>query len=319
MKRILALSLAMFLAFFCVGSPIFAANAVDDELSISSTSTAEERAEIISALRDVEIDKVAFGLTNVDFSQLSIGNKVNHYELTDDGFSFMFYSYPLFYNGEVVMFAYHTSDTWYEISTYEANAIKEFGLDTVAVIYDAFGCYLYDGNDFELISNSGYVIEGRGNLEDYLSLSTDDISRLSQFEMINSQQDIEITSLVNSQDLGYSIVDEMAIPQSINRGYYACTVEYLAQTTSTSCWAACIAMVVNYINDSDYTVQDIIDMYPNIPSPGYSGANMNQIASIIRDDFNCGHYTSSETLLSESMYVTNIQNGYPVVAGFIVT
>ena len=42
------------------------------------------------------------------------------------------------------------------------------GKKMISFIYDAIGCYIYDGSAFELVAKPEYKIEGRGHLSEFL-------------------------------------------------------------------------------------------------------------------------------------------------------
>lgn len=297
----------------------------------SLTATAAEKEAIIDALNFVSLDKSAFNLESVNFELLEIGQKIYRYEFTTNGFEYLHFSYPIIYNNDVILMATKYSSGKFQISSYEAEAINNSGMDAVSMIYDSEGFYLYDGNVFSLVSYSGETIDTRANLSEYINESN---SSQYSFKTLNTyvsslSNQITITDLTVKSNLGY--YDFYSNTYSLNdsgmENYYYCPVEFVSQNNMDICWAACVAMVTNYINYVDYifkdepiehvyTAEEVAIAYLGEENME-AGADMSEIASLLRTTYTPDwFYASTEDTLSDELIKENLILECPIVAGF---
>ncbi len=285
-------------------------------VSANNTSQSEypnqlERNAIIEVLNVVNIEKDAVGLQNVDFNDLYIGERIYRYVLTNDGLETTCYSYPILYDDTVVLMATSGNGDHFQITTYEADLLKSNPTDTdrIAFINDDTHLYFYDGVEMKCVDTYESV-ENRVSLQTY--------STESFCHEASARDILQMTYLGNSMLLGYE--DIPYIQASGMRGgydnYYSCTVDFVSQDTLTDCWAASVAMVTNYINGTSYTSQQVYDQ--SIQYIEGRGATMHEIAYILRYKYGCGSFSvfDTDSLLSDSAYVTNMVCYCPVVAGF---
>lgn len=260
----------------------------------------------------VNMDKAYVDLEDVDFADLEIGERINRYEYTDAGFQLLeCYSYPIIYDGEVVLIATAAYEgSQFEIGTFEADAIRERDLSSVAFVYDAAGFHLYDGTDFELVLTTDEPNDNRAFIADL----TDNAVSVASYSLQESGSELCTADLSVSQNLRYHNTNGGISTYSINiDGYYSCTVDYIAQTDETNCWAACIAMIVNYLNsDNSETCESVASAYPSITD----GASLTKMATIMKD-FGFSYSSSSITMTDEQI-VENIDAYYPIIGGFCV-
>lgn len=172
MKRVLTYVLAIMMLQVCFANTVLAdVPSLEDDIVASWDLTAEREA-ILEMLSFVEMDKEAIGLGYADFEMLEIGNKIYRYVLTDEGAEQTGYSYPIFYDDEIVMVATKDQGNQIQISTYEADVIREHELDSVALVYAADGMYLYDGMTWVLVNEYEDEIEDRVTLDDFFDSNT---------------------------------------------------------------------------------------------------------------------------------------------------
>lgn len=279
MKRVLTYVLAILMLQVCFANTVLAdVPSLEDDIVASWDLTAE-RESILEMLSFVEMDKEAIGLGDADFEMLEIGSKIYRYILTDEGAEQTGYSYPIFYDDKIVMVATKDQSNQIQISTYEADVIREHKLNSVALVYAADGMYLYDGMTWILASAYEDEIEDRVTLDDYLNNNFAD-------GILYQNKVISATDTSTRENLNYKASHDNTFARSSN-AFYTCPVGYLRQNGDYDCWAACTAMISNYINGTSYETDDISSEY------GYedkTGPDYIEIARILREDYDCGDY-----------------------------
>lgn len=323
MKKFLVI-LTLISMVFTATTSVYAleANIINDESMISPNSTATEKSAIIDILNFVALDKEAVGLENVDFSQLKIGNKLYRYEVTENGFEVTGYSYPIMYNGNVVLIATGAGER-FQITTFEAELIKESGLDHIALVYDSDGLYLYDGSRFELAHEYVEFMEDERE-------SVQNIMRNSVRSVAQLTDEIVVTNLNTSENL-YSEDAVLSVASASANGYYAATVDYVSQNGYNICWAACVAMLTNTLNGFDYSAEDIAIAYlgEDDMENGLDFADVREILqgdviytsimddAILDDCFCDNDYSYKTYTISDKKIQYCMQDYRPIIAGFI--
>ena len=329
-NRILCLMLCITMIVGCFGSLTASAVSIrdeaivtfppDDRLTVSISQN--EKNAIIDILQFVALDKGAVGLENADFHALRIGNKINRYVLVENAFQLTGYSYPIIYNNKVVLVATTSGDGQFQITTYEAEAIEKSLMGSVAFVYDAYGMYLYDGNKLELVNRGTERIEGRGILQfdansEAPSMRTATITHDSLSGVVTA------TDLSVSVNLGYS-APQNSVMSAID-GYYAATVDFVSQNGKDICWAACVAMVYNYLNSGpNYTAEEIaIDCLGEQNME--NGLDLGAVGLLMSGQSMGGVYLCDQDYmyhaytLDDDTIVDNLDEYYPIVAGFVRT
>lgn len=305
MKRVLTYVLAILMLQVCFANTVLAdVPSLEDDIVASWDLTAE-RESILEMLSFVEMDKEAIGLGDADFEMLEIGSKIYRYILTDEGAEQTGYSYPIFYDDEIVMVATKDQGNQIQISTYEADVIREHELNSVALVYAADGMYLYDGMTWVLASAYGDEIEDRVTLDDFIDSNTIQVASQENSVFV-------VTNTSGRESLNYSSVTDVLSTKSTN-AYYSCTVDFLYQNYDYDCWAATVAMVTNYMTNTSYSTQDVFDSYNygSSTAPDYI-----QLATILRDDYLCGNYYGKSYSPTDSTIKTNMIDYSPVVGCF---
>lgn len=314
----------MYITLVCVISAmcmnVYALDTTSMNNDMSERATSSQKAQIVDILGFVELDKEAIGLENVDFSQLRIGNKLNRYMVTDQGIEITGYSYPIFYNDEIVLIATSLSGG-FQISTYEAEAIESRGIDNIALVYDENGLCLFDGSRFDRVYQDTMITE-----DGYLSLCENSIV----YENISAQaNEIVLTNLCYSESL-YDQLPSASINTSSLDGYYYATVDFVSQNDEDICWAACVAMLTNSINDIYYSAEDIAIAYLGEDNMN-DGLSFDKVSEILRgevnynsimdediiDDCLCDEdYDYTNSTISDTMIQWCMEDWRPIIAGF---
>ena len=214
-----------FIIIFSVNSYVFA-----DENNIYYNPN------LIKALNETENIKNVIGLKNVDFSKFEIANPIQCYNYTENGLEEGYEYYPLIYNSNLVAIAIKqgkTDDASYQIST---NLVKYFNdkINTntnFTIIYDKYGCYLFDAKNLISLFKYSEVNESR--------------AAFNQKAALSNLSNIKFTNLSNVKRVSY-------IQSRADNSFAYCNVSHVSQQPYDNiCWAACVASISNYLSGSN--------------------------------------------------------------------
>lgn len=243
-SKVLKFVLTLVIVLNSCAVPVFATE--NQTTSVVSSDIADA---IMEALDFVSLQKEQYGLGDVDFETLSVGEKISAYEYVEDKLCEMdFQLYPLLSDGNIVAFAVKDDKkTSVDITTAlveEVNSKKPENED-FALIYDKDSCYLYTLDRLNKIYEDMQMDDGRGDF------GSDNISASSLLESVEIEDDYNIQSLdycetVNASQYKQSRAE---VPK-----YYSLSVPYVSQATNSSyCWASCVASIGNYFTNQRNT------------------------------------------------------------------
>ncbi len=277
-------------------------------LPVSQTLTAQELTALHEVLNIVNLDKDDLGFENVDFTDLHIGEKILHYSVTENGIQCTdSISYPISYNGEIIMIATDSGYGKYQVSFHEAEAIEKFEVSSVAFIYDVNTFYLYDGTTYYSVHSYSYEGDTRGCLNDFITdLSSVDVADLSNHVSINFSVSPQMVN--NYYSTNSSPVD----------GYYSCTVDFLFSHGTSCCWSASVAMVANYLDGLNYTCETLYNEFASQYETTNGGVNLTEMCVILNEIAPTNYRSNINAPLSETKIMNSIDNGYPIIVGLKV-
>ena len=306
-KKILALFLVAAVALYTT-IPVSATN------TTRTTSASDlSQSALFDVLHYVETQKAQFGLENVNFSTLSIGNPIQTYEYTSTGLQQLQPIYPILDGNKIVMIAQNTADGNCQISTGLANKLNDSYPNSIAVIYDCDGAYLFDGTIFTQIYENTEAIQSREALSDLTSSdNVDSFSLDSEVTMFNSNT-ITLTDLNDASPLNYA--------SSSNRSViYSCDVDFVLQETGNTCWAACVACISNYVRNTSYSSANVVTMVQrlgnNIPSGEDFTRELSDVAGYMRLFFDLQKYAYCTDPFSTGFAVASLSNDRPAILNF---
>lgn len=201
--------------------------------------------EIISTLSSVERSKDVWGLTELNFENLCIGNPIYTYVYSSGSFTENAKIYPISNDNQLILLAvdYNGMIT---ITTQLVETLKnivDFD-DPFTIIYDSYGCYILTD-------------DSRTQVVEYdVDHESADLSSLPDNNLY-LRNEIKLTKLADCQPLPY---DATPIAQYTNEPYYysSCAVPAVNQLPDRSiCWAACVASIVNYRTGTNLTAKDV--------------------------------------------------------------
>ncbi len=285
MKKLLCCFFALSL-FLTITTPAMAYS----ESSLSDSM----KTELVKALEIVEQEKDKFKLADVNFSDICIGNPIYTYQYIDDAFIRSTDIFPLFDSGQLIALSLSTNDGYQQVVTSLTEEIRAIAPMHAALIYDAHGCYLYDGESFHLISTNPETVPER--------------STLPERPIIKDLDSIHLNSFAPSQSLRYS-----PSPSARAQTYYSLNVGFVYQEENRICWAACAAALVNYLQGESLTAVDIAKeyWYAKDEDNYNQGITAEEIEAVLSMRFKL-KYKLRNSVISDNAILDNIQDGYPI-------
>lgn len=270
--------------------------------TVSSRDLLEESKvnQISTAIDFVAETKSAYGLDDVDFSDLELGASIVTYEYVDNSFRVLGEMIPIFSGDEIVASAFDIGNGTYSVETLLANDINNVGFDDVAIVYDRDEVYLFNGDDFVLLEKSDISISERDDI---------DINALNNEEHHISTTDIHNNTRVRLKN--NRIQGRTTLP------FVECDVKYVTQNPYNNlCWAACIAMIKNYKSGTSLTAPDVSRAhFGTLKNQGLSGK---KVQDCMQDKYGL-HYTYRDAAPKENVIFSNLAKGDPVIGGFMGT
>lgn len=268
--------------------------------SENNSSRDFEEAELFKALDCAYEDRECNGLSNIDFSLLSISSVIKSYEYTSNGFIESMDFYPLFYNNELCAFAIRSelgNASYYQITTLFVDEIKEQFKDnnSFAFVYCNDGCYLYNGNYFKRLYSFLDNVESRKN--PYYDLP--DKNQLSKIQINRSD---------STESLNYS-------PNPSRSSVYL-SVGYVSQSPYNKiCWAACTACITNYLSNTNYTAAGIASTVFGDPNDFNYGLTSTAFENVLHN-YTGKSYIYHNYVPSDTAMYNNFSAYRPIVGSF---
>lgn len=287
MKKFISfiLSICLIYSMFGISSYAFDSNSINDNF--------EKVADELYAFANC---KDLINLSGINFSELYIEEPINIYSYKNNTINKIGYAYFVCLNNSIANVVYEHNDS-YQIMTTLGTTLKNLEIpEKCAIIYDSFGCYLFDGIEF---------------------------STLCEFESIDSFESSIITApqtkkseiIIKTRSKKYQLTSN----NLMSRGafdYSYCNINYVSQKPYNNlCWAACIAMINNYINNTSLTAKIVAQNYYNSTSNFNKSLNPTKIVKCMNNTYNLG-YTYHTYAPNDSVISSNIKKGYPIIGGF---
>lgn len=271
--------------------------ATEGEENISS----ETLAGIQDALAVIELVRAEYGLEDVDFEKFLVGNKIYMYEYSLSGMNELRVAYPIFIGKELVTLAVDAGNQKYQVMTVLAERIRDLDIQYVAIVYDAEGCYAYDGSIFYLLGENDVILNGR--------------EKISEIDYGEAEWNtLKLANLEGVTSLNYvsSMIGERA------QTYFSCNVGYMTQKPYHNiCWAATMATIVNYVKGMSLSAVTVAQARFGGTDFDH-GLSTDMVASFMNSVYQMG-YTYHDYVPSNNIMTNNIQSGYPIYGSFIWT
>lgn len=232
MKRIITMLLTLAMLVSIGVTPAFAVN---EEVS-------EAMDEISSLLASIEQSKDAWDLSEVDFSNLRVGNPIYSYIYSDDSFQANDRIYPISEDGQLLLLAVDHDGTISITTQFVKEITAAIGPnEPFSIVYDRIGCYACtDSSSILLTENTDGEIDSRSVLPH------------------NNTSFSENLPLVALSD-DYLAPHKEAAPYAMEDYNYSLSVPFVNQLPNQYiCWAACVASIVNFTTGNRLTAQDVV-------------------------------------------------------------
>ena len=257
-KRTVSMLLAGMLTLYSA-APVAAIDSIDTDANAVLTSA--DKAALFDVLDYVESQKELFGLGDVDFSELAIGNPISTYEYLETGLEECTPIYPLFYDGEVVAIAKCPEETYFQIDTGilvgELNAVLN---EPISLIYDSEGVHIFDGIECSTVTGRAIETTNRTSFAENF-----DALALSLADSSSELATIELTSVNSCALLNYVPTTVYSTDSST---LLECNVDVVlqgwqdeeAKKSTEICWAASMACIINYETSTSYLATHVARM-----------------------------------------------------------
>jgi len=321
MKKILIFILTM-----CI-SLASALPALAAEVDTKSLEDMEE--VILRVLSSVEFEKEEYGLENVDFSSVLIGEKIPTYEVKEGQLiELPRLIFPLIANDIMVsqIFAVQdeTNGEWYIQldNSLVDETIKNVGNNSFAYIYDDYGLYTYSSGEINLI---GADENGKDLSEMKQSMQREDATEIQECNiseknnnLIGSLSENAFVSLNCSPVKVKNVLNVHSYLEGIPTVYAGATSAYLPvqkikQPKNTHiCWAIAITSIANYIYKTNHHYNQIVQWFTIGVDKGQT---TKQVIANFNQFFNAG-YAVGGAHPAPKKFVKQLSAGYPVYAAF---
>lgn len=135
--------------------------------SVAAQLSDDDREGIVEALASVYLDRDSFGLGDVDFEALDVGEPLPAYEALPAGPKRAGLDYfPLFCDGELVAFALRVEGGAFQLDTVLARGVGSLGPDRAALVFDRGACRVWDGTSLATAFEAVETVDGRADLSE---------------------------------------------------------------------------------------------------------------------------------------------------------
>lgn len=160
-KHYLSLFIGLVL-YFAISLPVFA---IDENIAVDNS---EQTQSIVDILEFIEPDKDKYGMSSVDFTNLYVGEPMEVYNYTTEGFVPIDLFLPILYDGKLAAVLsdlrgsgiFSIQNTLVEPIASNVNINDEF-----ALVFDKQNCYLFDGSNWILLKTYSYPNDNNAILD----------------------------------------------------------------------------------------------------------------------------------------------------------
>lgn len=316
--RVTALLITFILVLSSVSVGALAMNTVQDggvdsaEMLGTLPSQAEIE-EINQMLSFIGYEADSYGMGNVDFETLSIGQRINAYEFSNgELIPLTINYYPLFAEDDLCALVLTNNDGAagfrVQISVSLAEELVDVGCvgDSFAIIYDANHMYVSNQEElktihsFESTRSLGELSRGLGTTNRG-SLTEDNCTQISNISYSN------LSATGNYK---------LAFTPNTSQAYYSLSVDIINQASNSSyCWACAIASIGNYLTSISKTGVEIARAYYG--SSYNRSLSMGAAISFLNEYYDL-EYDSEGVAASQDLIRDAIDDGYPIYGRFRV-
>ncbi len=268
-----------------------------------SEVTQSQKNGMISMLSSMEAHKEAVGLDGVNFYDLKVGNPVHAYHYIGNQFVEGYQLYPLTEGDDLVAWAIPIGDK-YQITTSLAGKVngQVSWNEPFALVYNRSHGYLYSGGQFTVLTE----------FEEETSRSVLPVEGQTMAAGVSAPV-LETTALAESVPLGYT---PALVPHAANATVMCGITPVCQKPYDKICWAASVACIVNYCEDTSYSAVDVASYHYESSNPSVfnKGVDYRLIPSLFAD---YGLLYTYGNAPSDNIILKNLNADYPIYARFI--
>lgn len=289
--------------------------ALDDPSSLPLTSDRVSQAKL---LYSAEISSCDIGLGSVDFGSVTEGGSVPVYECRDGGLVLTRSEVPLSSNGEVFGSYSRTLGGGSQLSLAMGKVFERF-IDTyntheIALIVDANGMSIYDGNRLERVVES-YGEFDTSDLGEVESLPRDILAStaIRSANVLSGETfdpDTILSRAVAQSGCNRGSTDIYGTPPVIPNDYVYHAISGINQGDYPICWAASIAYIKNFKHGTSHCAAGMA--YICAGNDWSSMKNCDQVAGYLQNQ-GLGDYTHLYYIPSIATIHANMVAGYLLI------
>lgn len=324
MKKFIALVLSLIMTF-AVASPAYAISNgyAFVETSVLANCDVQEKMEDI--LCAVEPQKALFGLSDINFENVQLGEEIPVYETYNNSLvPSELHIVPILLDGEVISLFYimQSENEWIvQLGKGLVSKIKAYANNSpFAIIYTSEGAYVFTNGEYYLIAESDCNEQTKLDPTSVSSLETNS----SNLEVISRTSISSVTSsafsniICNNLSSGITIEASPAGTQTraVSPSNYDtfCSVDKIQQPSgSWFCWACCIASMVNYMYGGIETYQSIAYLFNHYTDEGLT---LTEIISKFNRWFDADYIDEYDDHISQTFAYNELRNDRLILGAY---
>lgn len=292
----------------------------------------EVQNQMLRILASVEPEKENYGLQNVNFSSVEIGNDIPTYavrnaRLVDSDIRLI----PLLHSGKLVSFFYVATLSNGEIFVQLSNELVEpitfYNTESIpfSLIYDDVGAYIYTDSSLYLLGTAEttlYTDEDTNRHYSQFSTETSCIEHISADNEANnivfSLSDNELSAIDASSFSVNTVLNVEAFLNALSTPYTATSkylpVEIIKQPANTNiCWAIAVTSLANYVFHTTNTYEGILQLFNG---GNDVGAYIEHVFYRFNDVFHTIWSYEYTTTIAPDLAMFYLERGYPLYGDF---
>lgn len=299
--RVISTLLVFLMAISCVypDASAYYSSEVSEPISDSYCNEEIPTDRIIRVLSSIERSKETWGLADIDFESIYIGDPVYTYVYSDDSFTQNSKIYPISDDEKIILLAVdHNGGITITTELVETlNSVIDSD-DSFTIMYDSYGCYICT-NDSR-IQVTEYEVDAESETPSSLPEDNEDFS-----------ENVTYTRLTDKYFLPYVTP---CIPHASGSYTYSCNVSIVSQQPDNKiCWAASVACIVNYLKGTRLTAQSVArDYYGAIYNDGLNMKYIPDVLSSYKVTYDPQIYYPTDYQI-----YNNLRLGYPLYSRWV--
>lgn len=178
----------------------------------------DDRDGIAEVLAPVYLDRDSFGLEDVDFEALEVGEPLPAYEALPTGPERAALDYfPLFQDSELVAFALRVEGGAFQLDTALTRGVGSLGPDRAALVFDRGACRVWDGTSLATAFEAAEPVDGRADLSEgvapsyFVAVETVELGPAEPLGFLLAR-DLTARPSGGARESGHLVIDDSPVP-----------------------------------------------------------------------------------------------------------